>query len=92
MPHEGLEYIKLNYTKPDAPATILFVDQNMPVTTGWEFIDLFDKFDVRIKKLFKIYMLSSSINNNDIARACANENIVNYIVKPLTDEKINFLI
>jgi len=50
--------------------------------------DHFEKLGEKIKKHFKIYMLSSSIDNNDKLRAVENKNVVDYIEKPLTEQKV----
>ena len=49
---------------------------------------MLEKLDEKIKKHFKIYMLSSSIDNNDKLRAIENKNVVDYIEKPLTERKV----
>lgn len=67
---------------------ILLLDINMPIWSGWDFVEQFDKLDVKIKSRFRIYMLSSSIDNNDKQRAMENKNVVDYIEKPLTKEKV----
>lgn len=40
--------------------TILFLDINMPVMNGWEFLDVFKTFTDVLKEQFEIYILSSS--------------------------------
>ena len=49
---------------------------------------IFEKLDEKIKKRFKLYILSSSIDNDDKLRALENKNVVDYIEKPLTEEKV----
>lgn len=43
--------------------TILFLDINMPSMTGWEFLDVFNNFNHKIKKKFLIFILSSSVED-----------------------------
>ncbi len=52
---------------------ILLLDINMPIWSGWDFVEHFDKLDEKIKNRFKIYMLSSSIDNNDKQRATGKQ-------------------
>ena len=40
--------------------TILFLDINMPVMNGWEFLDVFRNFTDILREQFVIYILSSS--------------------------------
>src|SRR5579872_656467 len=58
---EGLEYISSKYPLPNTQETILFLDINMPILSGWEVLDSFNNFSNTIKKQFRIYILSSSV-------------------------------
>ena len=86
-PLKAFEYISA-YNESNNCKSILLLDINMPIWSGWDFADHFEKLDEKIKKSFKIYMLSSSIDNNDKLRALENKNVVAYIEKPLTEEKV----
>ena len=86
-PLKAFEYISA-YNESNISMNILLLDINMPIWSGWDFADHFEKLDEKIKKCFKIYMLSSSIDNNDKLRAVENKNVVGYIEKPLTEEKV----
>lgn len=86
-PLKAFEYISA-YNESNISMNILLLDINMPIWSGWDFADHFEKLDEKIKKRFKIYMLSSSIDNNDKLRAVENKNVVGYIEKPLTEEKV----
>ena len=86
-PLKAFEYISA-YNESDNLSHILLLDINMNVWSGWDFADYFEKLDEKIKKHFHIYMLSSSIDNNDKQRAVENKNVEDYIEKPLTGEKV----
>ena len=86
-PLKAFEYIS-GYNDSNISMTILLLDINMPIWSGWDFADHFENLDEKIKKRFKIYMLSSSIDNNDKLRAVENKNVEGYIEKPLTEEKV----
>jgi len=62
----------------------LFLDLNMPVISGWDFLEFFDQFDDSLKSRVHIYILSSSVDPMDKARAFANANVISFISKPLT--------
>ena len=85
VPETGFEYISAEYSKNGHKA-ILLLDLNMPTMTGWEFLELFESLDEKIKSRLEIYVLSSSVDPHDKERASANKNVVDYIVKPLTKE------
>jgi len=86
-PLKAFEYISA-YNESTNSMNILLLDINMPIWSGWDFADHFEKLDEKVKKRFKIYMLSSSIDNDDKLRALENKNVVDYIEKPLTEEKV----
>lgn len=86
-PLKAFEYISAD-NESNNSMNILLLDINMPIWSGWDFVDHFEKLDKKIKHCFKIYMLSSSIDNNDKLRAVENKNVVDYIEKPLTEEKV----
>ena len=83
QPLEALEHIK----KLDGNATgktIVFVDIQMPVINGFEFVEAFEALDEEFKKPFIIYMLSSSINENDITRVRRYPSVKQFLNKPLS--------
>jgi len=84
---KAFEYISA-YNENTNSMNILLLDINMPIWSGWDFADHFEKLDEKLKKRFKIYMLSSSIDNDDKLKALENKNVVDYIEKPLTEEKV----
>ncbi len=64
VPEKALAFIKEDFGKnSEAVHTVLFLDINMPTMTGWEFLDVFTKFEESLKEQFTIYMLSSSIED-----------------------------
>ena len=72
--------------------TIVLLDINMPVMSGWAFLNEFDKLEEHIKSHYKIYMLSSSIDWHDIELSKENKNVSGYFVKPLLQDKIMSLL
>lgn len=84
IPEAALEFIRSDKThNADNAEVIVFLDLNMPTMTGWEFLEAFDKFEEKLKKQYKIYILSSSINPADIERAEENIYVKDFIEKPL---------
>ncbi|NEN24391.1 response regulator [Cryomorpha ignava] len=87
VPEEGLEFIK-SETSPNSPngKTILLLDINMPIISGWEFLKAFELFDASIKDQYNIYILSSSIDPSDMNRANSNPRVIDFLEKPLNKE------
>jgi CheY-like chemotaxis protein len=58
---------------------IIFIDINMPVMNGWEFIGIFEEIQSQLGKNITLYIISSSVDVNDIQRAKNNPLIKGYI-------------
>jgi len=93
-PLQGFDYIVSEYTNPadENASAILFLDINMPVMNGWEFLERFEALGDDLKSRIRIYILSSSVDKRDIERAKTNKNVIHYLVKPLTRETIRLVI
>jgi response regulator RpfG family c-di-GMP phosphodiesterase len=64
-------------------STILLLDLNMPLFSGWDFLDAFHRLQENVKVRHKIYVLTSSHNPEDLDRAKGNCYVKDYIVKPI---------
>jgi CheY-like chemotaxis protein len=63
---------------------VIFLDLNMPVLSGWDFLDA-----MLAKKLnYKVYILTSSTSESDRQRSADYQNVVNFLVKPVGEEKL----
>ncbi len=89
---DALKFLKKNAKLPDLLPDLLLVDINMPVIDGWMFLEEFHLFQDKIAKQIDIYMVSSSIDFNDIERAKQNKNILEYLTKPISNEKFKELL
>ena len=87
-PVVAISYITLNFESTTAPDVVLFLDINMPVLTGWDVLDAFERFNISVKSHFRIYMLTSSFEAQDKQRAAENINVSGYFEKPLTRDKV----
>jgi len=65
----------------------IFLDINMPIMNGFEFIDAYCKLPEASGRKTKIIMLSSSINPADKEKAKQYDIISSFLIKPLTVEK-----
>jgi CheY-like chemotaxis protein len=66
---------------------LIFLDLNMPVMDGWEFLEEFNKN--KYKNLFnktKIIILSSTVDPKDINKSKNYSIVINFIAKPITKE------
>lgn len=67
---------------------IILLDINMPIMDGWEFLVEYAKLKPEINTPITLFILTSSINDQDIKRARAIESVNNYITKPVTQAKL----
>ncbi len=82
-PAKGLDYILAEYAvKP--VKSVLLLDINMPVISGWDVLEKFARYPDDIKKWFTIFILTSSINIDDKQRAAVHPLVSAYIEKPMT--------
>lgn len=84
---EALAYIRSHANDTDALPDFIFLDINMPFIDGWMFLDDFAVIKPSLKKEIAIYMVSSSIDPRDIARAKQHSDVKDYVIKPVTREK-----
>ncbi|WP_047247108.1 response regulator [Maribacter thermophilus] len=63
---------------------IIFLDLNMPIMNGWEFLDMFTKVPSNSSENTVIYIISSSVDPRDLERVKNYKSVHNYILKPIT--------
>jgi len=89
--HEAISYLKENHDKPHLLPDVVFLDINMPVMNGWDFVAAYHEVKVDLAKNATIFMVSSSVDDRDISRANDSEVITEYVSKPLDKKRISDL-
>ena len=87
-----LEHILANADTRDMPLTIILLDLRMPIMNGFQFVADFDKLPIDLKRKYRVHILSSSRNKNDIQRILAHPVVHSIVEKPLTREKVETFI
>lgn len=93
---EGLAWFSAYFSKNNSepkqkPPEIIFLDLNMPVMNGWDFLeDYLMKYAERAPDT-KVIILSSTVNPEDFLRANRYDIVIDFINKPLTAEGLREL-
>ena len=60
---------------------LILLDLNMPVMDGWEFLDAFTGLD--LPRAISVFVLTSSIHSEELARFAQYPTVKSYFSKPL---------
>jgi CheY-like chemotaxis protein len=74
------QQVQEQHSLPD----VILLDLNMPVLDGWQFLEEFETIKTSLKKTIPIYIVSSSIDEEEHSRAKAIESVNDFITKPIT--------
>lgn len=91
--HQAVEYFEqlVSGEETGLVPDLIFLDINMPIMNGWDFLD---EFSVRFEPEFpetKICMLTSSVDPRDKQQAFYYSSVIAFISKPLRSEEIVML-
>jgi CheY-like chemotaxis protein len=78
-----LDYIEENQSQPEKLPDVIIVDLNMPVFSGWDFLERFQEMSPGIQKNIKVHVLSSSIRPSDKENAEKYPFVRSFMSKPL---------
>ncbi len=84
----AMEQILAEADNKTMPLTVILLDLRMPIMNGFQFVAEFDKLPIDIKRKYRIHIMSSSRNRNDIQRILAHPTVHTLLDKPLTREKV----
>lgn len=84
----ALEFFKNLDRNEDFPENliprVIFLDINMPIMSGFSFIEALQKLSPRVTKGIKIVLLTQSANPLDMQQAKKSKMVQDYLVKPLS--------
>nr|WP_315188367.1 response regulator [uncultured Flavobacterium sp.] len=92
---EALAYFnKLKHNKTDSLSKspqLIFLDLNMPVMGGWEFLDLFNSDEFSEFKSTKVIILSSTIDPQDLEKAKTYPVVIDFLSKPISHSMLEYV-
>ena len=92
---EALKYFNtLKLAKTDAQLTkpqLIFLDLNMPVMGGWEFLDSFSTVDYSGYNNTKVIILSSTIDPEDLEKSKKYPMVIDFLSKPISKEMLEYI-
>ena len=87
----GLQAKEYLIENVDALPNIIFLDINMHVMTGWEFLKWYETWAEDLNIDVPVYVLSSSLSIDDAEKSKKYKLVKGYITKPITIEHLNII-
>jgi CheY-like chemotaxis protein len=87
-----LDYLIENKENNENLPDYIFLDLTMPEYDGWDFLNGYKKVYNSFKKAIRIYIVSSSIDPNDLERSKKYSFVDSFIIKPLKRDFLRQLV
>lgn len=78
-----LEYLKFYQDEPEKLPDVIFLDLNMPVYNGWDFLNEMKELEPSLSKDIKIYVITSSVRTMDVEQVNKYPFVSSFISKPI---------
>lgn len=80
---EAIDALRKTITNGIPLPELIFLDINMSIMDGWEFMEEYKRMKAQTNIGTVIYVASSSISSDDMAKAKSDKEIHDYIIKPI---------
>ena len=91
---EALQYFNKLKTEANlllAKPQLIFLDLNMPVMGGWEFLDSFSSSEYSQYNDTKVIILSSTIDPEDLEKSNKYPMVIDFLSKPISKEMLEYI-
>lgn len=90
---EALQYFNsiINQNEETKLPQLIFLDLNMPIMDGWEFLDNFSSNKYSAVNSTKIVVLSSTIDPEDLEKSKKYKMVIDFLSKPITTNMLAYL-
>lgn len=89
---DALKYFDTLKTNPtDTKPQLIFLDLNMPIMGGWEFLDSFNTAKYNEFHDTKIIILSSTIDPDDLVKSKNYPMVIDFLSKPISKVMLEYL-
>jgi len=85
---EALQFITGSSGKINDLPDLIFLDINMPMLNGFEFLEVLEGLHNQLKNRCRVVVISSIEDEGDRARANQFESVIDYLLKPLSENSL----
>ncbi|MDT7828684.1 response regulator [Pricia sp. S334] len=85
---DGIDGLNKITVQGERLPAVIFLDLNMPIMNGWEFLEDFTRIPNHNREKVIVYIVSSSIDPRELGRIKNYKVVNNYILKPITKEDL----
>lgn len=87
-PHEALTHVQQILTESGEVPEVILLDLNMPLMSGWDFLDALKPCEAQLAGRCAIYVLTSSLAPSDKDKAHHYRMVTGVLHKPLDRVKV----
>lgn len=85
---DAFQYFETNSNNLDGIPDFVMLDVNMPIKDGWDFLEDYKTLPESIRNKVKLYLVTSSVMKSDIEKAKKEQEVVDYVSKPVSKERL----
>jgi CheY-like chemotaxis protein len=84
---EALDYLQKYRDVKEKFPDLIFVDINMPVMSGFDFLDVFENIAAKTG-CYRVIVFSSTVTPEEVKKASSHPCVTRFVEKPLTWKKV----